>query len=131
MPSPMSGLSKFSNIEISHFFRSGFRAYKSANLDILSLPKKQGFARALPIISSKIANAPTRNLWKRRIRSLFYELDMIHHTFDYLIILKKPTLNISFQEFKGLFTAGMSKAHHNAIAHNFSIHIPSEPTATE
>lgn len=58
-------------------------------------------------IPKKVGNAVTRNKIKRQIKEIIdHNLDLVHHSIDYVIIARDEVLNIDFssmqEELKGL-----------------------------
>ena len=59
-------------------------------------------------VSKKIGNAVTRNLYKRRIRSII-DKKVYNNNFNCIIILKKSAVDASFQELEKDLMYGLNK----------------------
>lgn len=58
---------------------------------------KDNYNRYCVSVSKKIGKANVRNLYKRRIKDILMK-NNINYSNDYVIILRKPILDISYQE---------------------------------
>lgn len=65
--------------------------------------------RMLIITSTKMGNAPERNLIRRRLKAIFYQEKLYLLPYDWIIYCKKTILSLTFSELKVL----ISKIAHN------------------
>jgi ribonuclease P protein component len=56
-----------------------------------------------------VGNAPERNKIRRQIKSIFYEEKLFELSYDYVIIVYKQILRLSFQELKTLLLSSIKK----------------------
>ena len=74
-------------------------------------PRSLGHGRLLLAVARRFGNAPTRNLFKRRIRAIFYEEQLFNQNFDWVFVVKsKPALKHDFQVLKKLIYDILQKA---------------------
>ncbi|HOP65508.1 MAG TPA: ribonuclease P protein component [Bacilli bacterium] len=84
---------EFDNI-ISHNVKKENKYYV-----IFSLPNKYSYARFGIAVGTKIGNAVTRNKYKRKLRSILDQNKfMFPKSYDYIIILKKACMRLSYLE---------------------------------
>jgi ribonuclease P protein component len=105
----MKRISRFTNYEISQIFKTARRALRHPGLDILCTPAAQDTARILVITSGKTGNSPQRNLVRRRLKSIFYENKFYELGFDCIVIMKKPGIDLSFEELTTLLTSALDR----------------------
>ncbi|KAB7665304.1 ribonuclease P protein component [Bacillus sp. B1-b2] len=89
------------NKEFQLVFKKG-QSFANRQFVIYKLAKKeQSHFRIGLSVSKKIGNAVMRNQVKRYIRQAFLELEgQLEHTFDYVIIARKPVSDMEFEELK-------------------------------
>lgn len=115
MPLKSAGaLSKFSAKEIEQLFNSITLKFRNMGLEILLAPCSLDYGRLLLSVSRKTGNAPQRNLFKRRIKAIFYESKLFDLKFDWVILAKskialKHDFNI-LQKIIGDISSDISKA---------------------
>ncbi|MGZ6254754.1 MAG: ribonuclease P protein component, partial [Candidatus Chromulinivorax sp.] len=63
----------------------------------------ENFGRILLITSSKVGNAPERNLLRRRSKAIFYQEKMFTQGLHYVAIFKKPATKLSYEQLKTIF----------------------------
>ncbi|MED4081031.1 ribonuclease P protein component [Halalkalibacterium halodurans] len=88
--------------EFSRVFNEGF-SVANRQFVIYVLPKEgQDFFRVGLSVSKKIGNAVTRNRVKRLIRTFFQEHEQaISGERDYVIIARKPAVDMTYEQVKG------------------------------
>lgn len=85
--------------EIQQFFRRARRAYQSIELDIRLAPQQYPpWGHLLIVTPRKVGNAPQRNLFRRRVKALFHELQLERSGFDIGIFAKPGAAKLSFEE---------------------------------
>lgn len=88
------------------------RIYQSDAFDIRVLPKQKKYARILVVTSHKIGTAVKRNLFRRRIKSIFYEEKLYAKGFDWIVYGKKKGPKCSFRDLKKiLLTCSRTVSH--------------------
>lgn len=83
-----SALSKFSAKEIEQLFNSVTIKFRNLGLEILLAPRSLDYGRLLLSVSRRTGNAPRRNLFKRRVKAIFYELKLFNLEFDWIVLAK-------------------------------------------
>ncbi len=98
------------NEEFQHIFKKG-HSFANRQLVIYSLKKDgQDHFRVGLSVGKKIGNAVTRNRIKRYLRQAFIELEpYIKNDYDYVIIARNQTKNMSFSEIKSSLTHLLKK----------------------
>lgn len=84
-------LSKFSTKEIEQLFNNIKLKFRKVGLEILLAPRSLDYGRLLLPVSRRTGNAPRRNLFKRRVKAIFFELKLFNLEFDWIIIPKNKT----------------------------------------
>lgn len=84
----VSSLSKFSDKEIELLFKTIKLKFRKVGLEILLAPRSLDYGRLLLSVSRRVGNAPKRNLFKRRIKALFYQNQLFNLNFDWIVIAK-------------------------------------------
>jgi len=102
MPSIAREITRFSKKEIDYLFQHARRVLKNKFCTILYAPRQSEFGRILIVTSKKVGNAPERNKIRRRFKSIFYEEKLFESSYDYVIIVYKSALTLSFSELKKL-----------------------------
>ena len=103
-------LSHFGKSEVSRFFKTAKRGFKSPNLDILLVPQAYDAGRMLAVVSAKIADAHLRNTIRRRLKAIFYVEKLFTLGYDFIIITKTATLHLPFQKLKEVTLHGIARA---------------------
>lgn len=89
--------------EIQLFFRRARRTYQSPELDIRLAPQHYPpWGHLLIVVPRKVGNAPQRNLFKRRIKALYHELQLERSGYDIAIFAKPGASKLSFADLKTL-----------------------------
>lgn len=103
-------LSHFGKNEVSRFFKTAKRGFRSPSLDILLLPQTYATGRMLAVISAKIAHAQLRNSIRRRLKAIFYEEKLYMRGYDFIIICKTQALHLPFHKLKDITLLGIERA---------------------
>lgn len=78
----------------------------SGNYHLTLFTKKNnlGVARAGFTVTKKVGNAVTRNLMKRRLKHIYHDVyDTLSSGYDYVFVVKKDAVEISFERLKKSF----------------------------
>jgi len=102
-------ITQFTKKEIDKLFDTAQRQIKNPALDILLGPRQKDFGRILIITSRKVGNAPQRNKIRRRLKSIFYEEKLYETPYDYIVIVKKEAVTLSFETLKKLLCRAYSE----------------------
>ncbi len=78
----------------------------------MAAPRQKDFARILVIASAKTGSAPKRNLFKRRLKSIFYENKLFEQPDDIAVIARNGSLELSFDQLKKILTDAVTKNNH-------------------
>lgn len=105
----MKHISRFSNAEIAQIFKKARRAVRHPGLDILCTPAAQKSARILVVTSRKVGNSPQRNLIRRRLKSLFYEMGHCDQGVDCVVIVKPAGIALDVEELKILLASAIDR----------------------
>jgi ribonuclease P protein component len=81
-------LTKYSKLEIEKLFKTISLKFRRVGLEILLAPRSLNYGRLLLSVSRRTGNSPQRNLFKRRMRAVFYENQLFNLNFDWVIIVK-------------------------------------------
>lgn len=95
-------ISIFSTSDIAALFKAARVKIKERGVEIRLAPARINYARILSIISKKVGNAPTRNLIRRRLKSIFYEEALFEKGYDCIVITNKDAATLSFAELKDI-----------------------------
>ncbi len=93
-------ITRFTRSEIDYAFAHAKRILKSPPFDILSAPRQKEYGRILIIASKKVGSAPERNKIRRQLKSIFYEEKLYQKESDYIFIVRKNAVDLSFQDIK-------------------------------
>jgi len=102
-------ITRFTKKEINKLFDTAQRQVKNSALDILLGERQKDFGRILIIASRKVGNAPERNKIRRRLKSIFYEEKLYETPYDYIVIVKKEAVTLSFEALRKLLRHAYSK----------------------
>lgn len=92
-----NGISTFSQSEIAQLFNVAKIKVRYSGVRILTAPASQPSAGRILIITPKACgSAPERNLFKRRVRSIFRENNLATSGKDFVIITDKRGATLSF-----------------------------------
>lgn len=100
----------FNKREIAQLFRTARRVARNSSFDLLAAPRKHDFSRILIVTSSAVGTAPERNLFRRRIKEIFYTNKLYEKRYDYIIIAKKEAIAFDFDQLKELFISTLERA---------------------
>jgi ribonuclease P protein component len=89
--------------EIKRALNKARLIFKNQYIDIRSTPKSGTLARLLIVTPRASGNAVERNQFRRRVRSLFYELNLSQGTYDWIIFAKPQVTKLSFTELRVIF----------------------------
>jgi len=89
MPSIARQITQWTKKEIDNAFKASKRFFKSPPFDIRIAPRQQSIGRLLIITPRTSGNAPERNLFKRRAKSIFYTEKLYELPFDWILFAKK------------------------------------------
>ncbi len=93
-----------SRSNINDLFQKAVPCLKTSGIKILKIPTdKQG--KILLVVSAKAGNAVVRNLFKRRVKSIFREYTLYLLPYDFIIIGSKIGLENSFAQLHKIFTS--------------------------
>ncbi len=99
-------ISKFTKKEIYELFKKAHILYKASELEIKAKAiknHKNPIGRILLIIPKKVGPAPKRNLIRRRIKSIFYQEKLYLLGYNFIVLVKKDILKLTFQDLKNIF----------------------------
>jgi len=97
-------VSRFTESEVQKIFKKAKRVLKHPGLDVLCYPTAHEFGRILVITPKRVGSAPQRNLIRRRLKSIFYEEKLYENKLDYVVIIKKEGIKLSFEQLKHILT---------------------------
>ncbi len=115
MPRIAGKITRFTKKEIARLFDTAQRQVKNPALDILLGLRQKDFGRILIVISRKVGNAPERNKIRRRLKSIFYEEKLYETPYDYIVIVKKAAVALSFEALKKLLCRAYSERKNQVI----------------
>jgi ribonuclease P protein component len=93
---------RFSKKELLVFFKTARRIVRHKALDVLAQPKTHAQARLLVVTPRRVGRAVDRNRVRRRLKHIFYEEQLFKNPYDYIIVIKKAALQLSFEQLKEL-----------------------------
>ncbi len=93
-------LSKFTKKELDHFFATASCIKKNQAFTLLAAPIQKTFGRILIVASKKYGNAPERNLFKRRIKAIFWQEKLYELEKDFAIIARPAGKTYDFDQLK-------------------------------
>jgi ribonuclease P protein component len=101
---------RFTEQEIKELLAHARRTHRSPEMDILIAPACLDFGRLLVVTPARIGTAPQRNIFKRRIKSIFYQEKLFNLKFDCIVIAKLKATTLDFEQIKkALFKALSNK----------------------
>lgn len=90
-------LTKYSKLEIEQLFKTITLKFRRVGLEVFLAPRSLDYGRLLLSVSRRTGNSPQRNLFKRRMRAIFYENQLFNLNFDWVVIVKtKAALKHNF-----------------------------------
>lgn len=95
-------ITQWTNDEVGVVLKASYRLYRGNPCDIRVAKTNRDIAKLLLIVSRKTGNAPDRNRFKRRMKSIFYQEKLYTKGFDWVIFAKKDGLKTDYQELKAL-----------------------------
>lgn len=89
MSQPRWSISRFQPAEVRAILQTHRRRYRRAGLEFACAPRALTQARILVVIARRtVRSAVQRNLLRRRLKALFYELDLINGSVDLIVFVK-------------------------------------------
>jgi ribonuclease P protein component len=98
MPNKGTKISSFSRNEISALFKKAKVQVRISGLRILTSSCVGEHGRVLIVTPRKSGSSPQRNLFRRRVKSIFRNKDLYQENIDLVIIVDKRAINISFSQ---------------------------------
>jgi ribonuclease P protein component len=100
---------RFTKEEIATTFKAARRVLKHPGLDILKAPT-QGVGKLLVVTPRHTGNAVHRNRIRRRLKAIFYEEKLGNRGYNCIVIVKKESNTLSFDDLKALLIQAFSHA---------------------
>jgi ribonuclease P protein component len=101
-------LTSFSLQEVAFLFKKAVQVVSSRYLDIKKGPGHSNqYGRLLIIIPRAVGSAPQRNLIRRRLKHIFFEEQLFAVPRDWIIFVKKPAVESSYDELRQLLATAM------------------------
>ncbi len=101
---PGRKFSSFTRQEVAQLFVRAQAKIRIPGFRILRAPTSSAYGKILIVIPRRVGNAPTRNLIRRRIKSIFREKKIYQFSYDFIIIVGPESAGISFAEIHRLLT---------------------------
>lgn len=98
-------LTRFSPAEIRDLYKRAQLVMNTQQLRILRASRTLDVARILIVIPRTVGPAVVRNKLRRRIKNIFYKLNLFQGNFDYIIRLLPGAATMSFSELEHVFTS--------------------------
>jgi ribonuclease P protein component len=95
-------ITQFDKQEIRELFKKAQPMIKSQGLEIRLAPQILDYSRILIVTPRKAGNAVERNRIRRRLKSIFFEEKLFEQPFDCIVLVRKPAIQLSFDELKQL-----------------------------
>lgn len=86
--------------EIEELFKKSYRLYRGTEFDIRTIRTSCEIGRILIVTPRKTGNAPERNLFRRRVKAIFYQEKLYMKGYNWVIFAKKEGLGLTFQQIK-------------------------------
>jgi ribonuclease P protein component len=93
---------KLSKSDITALFKKGKRLRQPPYFDLIYTKALDGTGHLIIVTSRLIGPAPERNKIRRRMKAIFHEHSILDQGMDYIFIIKKEALELSFDELKKL-----------------------------
>jgi len=106
----MKQISRFTKQEVSEMFKKARRALRHPGLDILCAKARKKVGRILVITSAKVGTSPQRNKIRRQLKSIFFEEKLFELGLDCVVIIKKPGVDLSFDQLRDLLETALKKS---------------------
>ena len=95
-----SRLSSFSKTEIKKLWQNAQLKVKQPGILVFTAPQSGPTGRVLLVIPKAAGTAPERNLFKRRVRSIFKEEKLTERGYDCIVRAHKNGVIIPFETLK-------------------------------
>lgn len=106
-------ITKFNSQEAKRFFQKAKIRKKTEGLEILIAPRSFEYGRILVITPRKSGNSPERNKIRRRLKHIFYENKMYENSFDFVVIVSKIAIDLTFDQLKEILISSLNDASKN------------------
>lgn len=104
---PGRKLTSFTRQEVAQLFSRVQAKVRVPGLRILRAVASLDFGRILIVIPRKAGNAPERNLIRRRIKSIFREKKMYQEKYDFIVLIGREAISLSFLELQKLLMSAI------------------------
>lgn len=95
-------ISSFSRTEISDAFKQARLKVRYSGLKLLVAPSDQKHGKLLLITPRRSGNAPTRNLFRRRMKAIFKENNLLEKNVVLIAIVDSNGIALSFKKLQQL-----------------------------
>lgn len=99
-----------SQIHVKEILNKARRILKHPGLDLLVAPVQQEPSKLIVITSRHIGNAVERNTIRRRIKALFHEEKLDEKQYDWVIIVKKSGIDLSYDQLQKIIVDAIHTA---------------------
>jgi len=106
--------------QLRHFFSRSRRFLSNTALDIKLAPQASSSGHLLVVTPKKMGSAPQRNLFRRRVKAIFYEQKLGQVGFDIAIYAKPAAVHMSFVELKAAILGALQQAQAIQLAPHMS-----------
>jgi ribonuclease P protein component len=110
MPGLARSITLFSSAQIKTLFKKARTQFKNLGLEIRLAPREFDFGRILIVIPRSAGNAPERNRIRRRLKAIFYEEHLFEKEFDWIVLVSKQAIPLSFSQIKEILLSVLKKA---------------------
>lgn len=100
-------MTTFGPHEVDTLFKATIVRYKIQGLEIRLAPKFLLLGRLLVITPRACGNAPKRNRIRRRIKSLFYENKFYDQPYDWIVMVRKASIDLNFDQLKEIMAQAL------------------------
>ncbi len=110
MAKTFSAMTSFAKDEVQAIFNAAKRYVNKQGLEIRLAPKLLPMGRIVVITARASGNAPKRNRIRRRLKSIFYEEKLFDQGYDWIVIARKPAIDLDFSVLKQFMATALKKA---------------------
>lgn len=103
-------ISSFLQEEINQLFKQARLRIRYCGVRVLTAPTDAAHARILIVTPKTCGNAPERNLFKRRIRSIFREEGFTASQKNFVVITDKQGVKLSYSQLKQILFSALQNS---------------------